>query len=70
MHDLWVTHGWEKATEEEIIAALFNPPPFINPFDMAAIKRVNPQALRKYQNLFYSGGIPSYAVNPLKKRGK
>jgi hypothetical protein len=53
MHELWTTHNWQNATEEQIIAALFNAPPFICPEDMGAIKRFNPQAIRKYQVLFY-----------------
>ena len=68
MHELWTTHDWENATEEQIIAALFNAPPFIDPHDMGAIKRLNPSAIRKYQVLFYQGEIPSYASNPLKRR--
>lgn len=66
IHELWSSHDWENATEEQIVRALFNAPSFPNPFDMAEIKRVNPSAIRKYQVLFYGGDVPNYASNPFK----
>jgi hypothetical protein len=33
IHSLWETHKWEDATEEEVIAALFNAPKLANPLD-------------------------------------
>lgn len=54
IHELWTTHNWKTATEEEIIQALFNPPPFLDPRDMAEIKKYHPSAISKYKELFYS----------------
>lgn len=59
MHKLWNTQQWETANESEVIAALFNPPPFIDPADMGEINRHHPTAKSKYLNLYYhNGGIP------------
>ena len=67
VHELWESHAWKEASEEQIIQALFNAPQFICPFDMEEIKRVNPSAIRKYQVLFYGGGdVPGYASNPFR----
>jgi hypothetical protein len=67
IHHLWDTHDWDNATEEQIISALFNSPTEIHPFDMADIRRICPSAIRKYQNLFYGGIIPKYAIDPQKQ---
>lgn len=60
-HQLWNRENnqysdehWKNAKLEEVIAALFNPHPFIDPFDMQAIKKYHPDAEHKYKNLFYS----------------
>lgn len=58
MHRLWTTQQWEQAEESEVIAALFNPPPFIEPTDMAAINKYHRGARTKYLNMFYGGSIP------------
>jgi len=58
-HELWTTHNWDKASEEEVIQALLNAPPdFINPSDVADIQRYHPQAKHTYLNMFYRGEIP------------
>lgn len=57
-HELWETHKWATATEEQVIQALFNAPEFIDPRDMSEIQRQHPSAKQKYLNMFYSGQIP------------
>lgn len=59
-HYLWRSHEWESATEEQVIAALLNPPAFLGPEDMGSIKRYHPQAKAKYLNLLYSGMLPDW----------
>jgi hypothetical protein len=60
IHQLWETKQWERATEEEVISALFNPPAFLDPSDMGKIRRYHPDVKNKYLNLFYSGSIPEW----------
>lgn len=58
IHELWTTHNWENASQEEVIQALFHAPSFPNPFDVSAIQKFHPGAKAKYLNLFYQGEIP------------
>lgn len=66
IHPLWETKAWETATLDEVVSALFNPPPFLNPFDVGKINRFHPTAKGVYLNLFYEGNIP----NSVKKINK
>lgn len=63
MHRLWETREWEQASTEEVTAALFDCPPFLDPRDMGPIKRLHPQAIVLYQELFYRGDVPQACRN-------
>lgn len=67
MHELWTTHEWQQATQEQVVAALFDAPQFPDPRDMGQLKRFHPQAIVLYQQLFYQGGIPN-AVRKIRKQ--
>lgn len=43
----------EKASDEEIIKALFNPPQFLNPRYFGYLSRHRKPAIAKYRELFY-----------------
>ena len=57
-HELWETHEWSIASEEQVIQALFSAPQLIDPRDMREIQLHHPTAKQKYLNMFYSGQIP------------
>lgn len=63
-HRLWQDHDWQNASIEAVIAALFDPPAFIDPCDMTQIKRYHPRAFIEYQKIFYRGSIADYAAKP------
>jgi hypothetical protein len=44
----------EKASDEEIIRALFNPPPFLDPRYFGYLRRHRKSAIAKYQELYYN----------------
>jgi hypothetical protein len=67
MHTLWQTHEWQQAQPEEVVAALFNAPPFVDPRDMGEIKRFHPRAIVQYQQMFYDGKIPN-SVRKIRQR--
>ena len=53
-HYLWTTQDWQNTTNEAVMAALFDAPKHINPFDIAQIKHFHPTA----KDIYYSGNIP------------
>ena len=57
-HHLWTTQDWQNSTTETVVAALFDSPKHIDPFDIAQIKHFHPFAKDIYLNLYYSGDIP------------
>ncbi len=59
-HQLWETKEWQSASDEEVIAALFDCPAHLDPFDVAAIKRHKPHCVRQYHHLYYGGEIPNF----------
>lgn len=50
--------GFEEATEEQIIFALFHAPKFPPPEKMGFLRRNRQGAIAKYQQLFYEGRVP------------
>jgi hypothetical protein len=47
---------WEQASDEQIVAALFQPVRFVDPCWMNYIKRDRPQALRAYLRMHAAQG--------------
>lgn len=48
---------WESATDEQLIEAVFKPPPgFVNPTWMAFLQRERPKALATYLRMFHAQG--------------
>ncbi|NJO97728.1 MAG: hypothetical protein HC764_18460 [Pleurocapsa sp. CRU_1_2] len=62
-HHLWTTQDWQNSMTETVVAALFDSPKHINPFDMAQIQHFHPSAKGIYLNLYYSGNIPRSIQN-------
>lgn len=58
MHRLWETHEWQQAEPEQVVAALFDAPAFIDPRDMGDIKKFHSRSIAQYQQMFYDGKTP------------
>ena len=56
-HYLWDSQDWKNADIEAVVAALFDAPRHIDPFDMAKINAFHPSAKATYLNMFYSGNM-------------
>ena len=65
MHRLWIlceelnsSQPLEKTSDEEIIAALFDAPQFLDPKFYGYLRRERMSAIAQYQTLFYEGKTP------------
>lgn len=68
-HPLWEggRPSFEAATDEEVVKALFNGPPFQDPEIFGYLKRHRGAAIATYQQMFYNGETPG-AIATIRQR--